>query len=737
MPQRSLTRLVLATSLGLALIGLTFVTSGASEAPPRSIVSTIAGNGKAGLAAGDALESSFVMPVGVSVAPDDSILVVDAGANAIYRLSNGRIVRVAGKTGPYNDSQGAAGGYVNGPVASAEFDRPEAALERSDGAIFVADNANHCIRLVQGGNVSTYAGSTTAGAADGDRGSATFTSPTGLAFDAGGNLLVSDFGVGIRRINKSSGEVTTLPLGRNANDILAIAARVIDGHQVIAYTQVRAIHLAVDGKDQTVASTRDRMPDHEDVPVFNGWGIAILNVNTVVVTDVMTSVIRLIRFPVLPFTDVPASEALSSTLHEDTDFNGGFRDGPGTDALYQGPRGIALDSRGRLVIADTGNRRIRRLTGFSARETALPDFSNYAAPAGNFGVVLIGQSYLFNGVLWPDSIPGTVESALARDAPAAGLTRPVHVEGVRADGIGFAAMSSLANDFVEPSANVDTIVFLLTPVTYSEVSELVTEANLLAKSDIKFAVAVLPLATAVSVVETPYKGCGCVPTLADSEADRAEVEELQSAYQRAGLTTIDLLDPMVRSESAPQRVALFNMYDNHLSVAGQSFVGSVFADALLRDRPWDHHAKTLPIEDQEAEHSCPVATAAAGPPTTGHLDIFKIAGAPGLLKDGDPLPVQSLVELAGWASDSSQVKPYRALCVLVDRVSGYPAHGTKIGIRLDIARKFGHRELASSGFHVEVEPHTLPLGKHTVGIGILQADGTLLEEPGAVEVEIK
>ncbi len=65
----------------------------------------------------------------------------------------------------------------------------------------MADNANHCIRLVQGGIVSTYAGSTTAGAADGERGSATFMSPTGLAFDAEGNLLVADFGVGIRRIS--------------------------------------------------------------------------------------------------------------------------------------------------------------------------------------------------------------------------------------------------------------------------------------------------------------------------------------------------------------------------------------------------------------------------------------------------------------------------------------------------------------------------------------------------------
>jgi hypothetical protein len=713
-----------AISLCAGLLWATLIPALAIEEAPRSEVTTIAGNGRAGIAQGAALDSSFVLPAGVSVAPDQSILIADAGANAIYRLANGRISRVAGKTDLTDDSLGAAAGHADGPALSAQFYRPVAAIERSDGAIFVADNQNHCIRLIQGGRVSTYAGSTVYGGADGSPSAASFKSPTGLAFDADGNLLVSDFGVGIRRVDKN-GQVSTLPIGKDNNDILAISTAAIGGHELIAYTNVRSIHLVVDGKDQGIPSTRDRMPNSESVPVFTGWGIAILNENTVVVTDVMTSVIRLIRFPVLPFTDVPASEAVSGTLHEDTDFDGGFHDGSGTEALYDAPRGICVDRHGRIVIADTGNRRIRLLTGVSSRETVLPDFSNYAAKPGTFNVVLIGQSYLFNGVLWPDSIPGTLESTLARDAPALGLKRPVHVEGVRADGIDFAAMSSLANDEVEPASNVGTIVFLLTPVTYAQVDDVVAEANLLAQSDIKFEVAVMPLSYAVSLQETPYKACGCVPAISELESERLTVQSLEFAYRNAGLTTIPMLDEMIQAERAPVRAALYNMFDNHLSVAGQQQVGTIFAGALLRERAWNRgHAQPIPQHDATAERSCPRVAAAAGPPAVGQLEKLDLSA-------------DTTLSLSGWAADESHIKMHRELCVLVDGFSGYPARGSDNLLRLDIVHAFGHRELVTAGFSLSVKPGAVPAGHHVVGIGVVQADGRMLEAQGSLPVDIK
>jgi hypothetical protein len=730
--------MLLSFSLCAGFVCSAVATAPASEEAPRSEVSTLAGNGRIGVAEGDALDSSFVLPAGVSVAPDQSILIADPGANAIYRLANGRVSRVAGKTKLADDSEGAVGAYVDGPIASAEFNRPVAAIERSDGAIFVADSQNRCIRLIQAGRVSTFAGLCTAfGAADGSAHVATFKSPTGLAFDADGNLLVSDFGVGIRRVDKN-GQVSTLPIGKDGNDILSIAAAAIGGHQLIAYTQVRAIHLVLDGKDQTLAADRDRLPERESVPVFTGWGIAILNQNTVAVTDVMTSVIRLIRFPSLPFTNGPASEAISGTLHEDTDFHGGFRDGSATEALYDGPRGICVDRQGRLIIADTGNRRIRRLAGFSSRETVLPDFSNYAVKPGEYDIVLIGSSALFNGVLWPDSTPGVLESTLSRAAPAAGLRKPVHVEAIRADGVDFAAMASFANEFVLSGGHVDTIAFMLASLTDPPVDDVVAEANLLAKSNVKFEIAVMPYPTAVSIQDTPYKPCGCILTAADIEADRLNVQAVEFAYRNAGLTTVPLLDRIIQAERAPIRTALYNMFDNHLSVAGQRLVGTIFADAMLRERPWERAlAQPIAQQDTTSFRSCPRAAAAAGPPTVGHLETIKADEHSPPLTDGDSLSADATLTLSGWASDQSQRKTHRGLCVLVDGFSGYPARGSANLLRLDVVHTFGHRELAASGFSLSIKPGALQPGHHAVGIGVVQADGRLLEAPGAVGVEIK
>jgi DNA-binding beta-propeller fold protein YncE len=41
---------------------------------------------------------------------------------------------------------------------------------------------------------------------------------------------------------------------------------------------------------------------------------------------------------------------------------GGFADGPGKEARFQGAKGLAVDARGNVFVADAGNRRIRKIT---------------------------------------------------------------------------------------------------------------------------------------------------------------------------------------------------------------------------------------------------------------------------------------------------------------------------------------------------------------------------------------
>lgn len=103
-------------------------------------------------------------------------------------------------------------GLVNGMLESAKFSSPTAIVTRPDGKVCIADRGNHCIRLLDlsSNTVSTIAGSTVPGAANGQGTTASFNSPEGLAVDANGNLYVADTGNSIIRRITPEGVVSTI-----------------------------------------------------------------------------------------------------------------------------------------------------------------------------------------------------------------------------------------------------------------------------------------------------------------------------------------------------------------------------------------------------------------------------------------------------------------------------------------------------------------------------------------------
>jgi hypothetical protein len=63
-----------------------------------------------------------------------------------------------------------------------------------EGTVVVADRGNHRLRRMTGRHVTTLAGGSEAGTADGDGAGARFKQPWGLALDERGRLLVSEVG---------------------------------------------------------------------------------------------------------------------------------------------------------------------------------------------------------------------------------------------------------------------------------------------------------------------------------------------------------------------------------------------------------------------------------------------------------------------------------------------------------------------------------------------------------------
>lgn len=170
---------------------------------PEGVVTTILGDGTSGFVNGDVATAKLKSPWKLCVDKHGNIFIADRDNHAIRKIdTNGQVSTVAG-TG--------ASGYVDGPGALAQFNQPLDVAVDGNGVLYVADNNNHKIRkITPDGVVSTVAGGVS-GFADGELSTALFKNPSGIAVDAGGNVYVADrLNHRVRKIDIASGQVTTV-----------------------------------------------------------------------------------------------------------------------------------------------------------------------------------------------------------------------------------------------------------------------------------------------------------------------------------------------------------------------------------------------------------------------------------------------------------------------------------------------------------------------------------------------
>ena len=149
---------------------------------PGGAVRTLAGSGQAGFADGQGPAACFNQPAGLSLDTDGSLLVADSRNHAIRRVTMaGAVSTVAGNGEP---------GFADGSGAVARFCYPNDIVVDGEGTIVVADQGNHRLRKIMGGEVTTLAGSSEAGTADGTGAGARFDCPACVALDERGRLLV-------------------------------------------------------------------------------------------------------------------------------------------------------------------------------------------------------------------------------------------------------------------------------------------------------------------------------------------------------------------------------------------------------------------------------------------------------------------------------------------------------------------------------------------------------------------
>jgi sugar lactone lactonase YvrE len=105
-------------------------------------VATLAGNGSSGTTAGTALLASFTGPIGITVAPDETVYVSDHRSNTIRRIEpDGVTTTLAGG--------GAKSRFRDGIGPFANFKDPRGIVyDASRSVIFVADQGHHRIRRI-------------------------------------------------------------------------------------------------------------------------------------------------------------------------------------------------------------------------------------------------------------------------------------------------------------------------------------------------------------------------------------------------------------------------------------------------------------------------------------------------------------------------------------------------------------------------------------------------------------
>jgi len=156
----------------------------------NGLISTVAGTGVAGYSGdgGQAVNAQLNMPYGILLDKNDNLLIADSDNNVVRKVGSDGIIRTIAGTGQR--------GYEGdgGPALAAKFDSPQALAISSSGRLYVSDEHNNAIRIVEpDGVIQTLVGRKGPGYSgdDGAASSAQIADPENLWLRKNGSLVIS------------------------------------------------------------------------------------------------------------------------------------------------------------------------------------------------------------------------------------------------------------------------------------------------------------------------------------------------------------------------------------------------------------------------------------------------------------------------------------------------------------------------------------------------------------------